>query len=116
MKKISLALAVITLSLSIGCKSQKETATNTPQKNERPEMGERGERPDPFLMDINDDGKLTKLEVTGKLLEDFDLLDVDGDNYLTKEELGIKDKPAGERPEGGRPGGGGGRGQGGHQR
>jgi len=103
MKKITLAFAVIALSLTIGCKSQKET---TATKEEKPGM-ERGERPDPFLMDINDDGKLTKLEVTGKLLEDFDELDTDGDNYLTREELGMDEKPEG-RPEGGPPGGGGG--------
>ncbi|PZE18888.1 hypothetical protein DNU06_03410 [Putridiphycobacter roseus] len=50
-------------------------------------------------MDINRDGKLSKLEVTGPLLEDFDKFDLNKDGFITKEELGEEPKPKGERPE-----------------
>ena len=115
MKKVAIALAVITLSLTMGCKSQKSATSNEPARLDTGKNNEkRPQGGDPFkTMDINNDGKLTKLEVTGPLLEDFDKLDVNGDYYLTKEELGIKDKPEGGRPEGGPGGGGLGGGQGG---
>lgn len=106
MKKISLALAVITLSLTISCKSQKETTSNKPARLDNGQNQQKPEGGDPFkTMDINGDGRLTKLEVKGPLLEDFDKLDINQDNYLTKEELGVKERPEGGRPQGG-PGGG----------
>lgn len=60
-----------------------------------PAMGapaEGGERPDPTQllerMDRNGDGKLALQEVQGRLAENFDTRDTDGDGFITIEELG----------------------------
>lgn len=48
-------------------------------------------------MDQNDDGKLSKDEVKGRLAEHFSKVDTDDDGFITKEELEKAPKPNGRR-------------------
>ena len=61
----------------------------------------RGERPtvDELIarMDNNKDGKLSKCEVDGPLLDDFSKIDNNKDGFLTKEELEKAPKPEREQ-------------------
>ena len=61
-----------------------------------PQRGEQGRPPsinDIFKMDLNGDGKLTKLEVSGPILQDFDKIDVNKDGFITRAELGEMPRP-----------------------
>lgn len=49
-------------------------------------------------MDANEDGKLSKKEVKGRLKKHFDKIDANEDGFLTKEELEKAPKPEGKRP------------------
>ena len=64
----------------------------------------RGERPtvDKLIarMDKNKDGKLSKGEVDGPLLDDFSKIDNNKDGFLTKEELEKTPKPEREQQQG----------------
>lgn len=51
-----------------------------------------------FKMDLNGDGKLSKLEVKGPILNDFDKLDLDKDGFLTRKEMSVAPKPKGPPP------------------
>ena len=53
-----------------------------------------------FKMDTNNDGKLSKTEVSGPLLTDFDKIDSNKDGFITRDEFKNAPKPQG-RPEGG---------------
>lgn len=50
-------------------------------------------------MDKDEDGKLSKKEITGPLKNDFSKIDTDEDGYITKEELKKAPKPKGRREE-----------------
>ena len=52
-------------------------------------------------MDSNGDGKLSKTEIKGRLLDDFAKIDTNGDGFLSKAEIQNAPKP--QRGEGGRP-------------
>ncbi|GAA5222010.1 EF-hand domain-containing protein [Membranihabitans marinus] len=79
------------------CGSQKETTSNQSQ-------AQRGNRQGPpsvediFKMDSNEDGKLSKEEVEGPLLEKFSTIDTNNDGYISKEEL--QNAPRPERRQG----------------
>ena len=95
----SIAAASLIL-ITVSCSSQKETAT----EKTKPTQERQGPPPnidEIFKMDINGDGKLTKLEVTGPILKDFDKIDINKDGYITRAEFGEMPKPQGP------PGGGG---------
>lgn len=49
-------------------------------------------------MDSNKDGKLSKEEVKGPLLNDFSKIDTNNDGYISKEELAKAPKPQGGKP------------------
>lgn len=50
--------------------------------------GKRGERREAIRdMDADQDGKISKEEAKGRILENFDAIDADADGFLTKEEL-----------------------------
>ena len=49
-------------------------------------------------MDSNKDGKLSKEEVKGPLLNDFSKIDTNNDGYISKEELAKAPKPQGGNP------------------
>lgn len=51
-----------------------------------------------FKMDTNGDGKLSKSEVKGRLLTDFDKFDTNGDGFITREEFQNAPKPNGGGP------------------
>lgn len=88
----------------VACKSQKETIDG--QQTEQTQQAERrGSRQGPpsmekvFQMDSNNDGKLSKTEVKGRLQKDFDKIDTDKDGFITKEEFEKAPKPSkGQRP------------------
>lgn len=44
-------------------------------------------------MDANDDGKLSKSEIKGRLKENFDKVDLDEDGFITAEEFEEAPKP-----------------------
>lgn len=97
-----IAIIILTILLAIGCSSQKEVATTTDNRpNQR--GGQRQSPPsvdDIFKMDANQDGKLAKSEVTGRLEKDFVTIDTDGDGFITKTELENAPKPQrGQRPQ-----------------
>lgn len=49
-------------------------------------------------MDANKDGKLSIDEVKGPIKNDFSKIDIDGDSFITKEELQKTPKPDRNRP------------------
>ncbi|MGP8306863.1 hypothetical protein WJM94_11995 [Vibrio sp. YIC-376] len=58
--------------------------------DDRPAPPPNGDRPEPPSfsdIDTNGDGVLTKGELKGPFLQDFDKLDVDGSGSLTEDEL-----------------------------
>jgi len=91
MKKTILGLSLL-LSLAV---------CNTTQAQDRAD--DQGERKGPppvsellKKMDTNEDGKLAKTEVKGKLSEHFDLIDIDQDGFITEEEMKKAPKPSGK--------------------
>jgi len=104
MKSIINLFSVAVLSIVlVGCASQNNQATNN---NQRPQQngqrggqqgGQRGTPPsfDQMLseMDANNDGKLSKGEVKGRLAEDFDNVDTDNDGFITESELENAPRP-----------------------
>lgn len=53
-----------------------------------------------FSMDENNDGKLSKSEVSGPLLNDFSKIDTNQDGFITREELEKAPKPNGAPRQG----------------
>ncbi len=92
---IILGLALCTM---MSCGSSKETVVSD---NSTETRGEKGHRKGGKLdidkvfkeMDANDDGRLAKIEVRGRLAERFDKIDADGDGYITKEEMKKAPRP-----------------------
>ena len=93
MKKITKAFVLGTIAcMMFACTSQKEQASS----NQRP-SGRQGGAPNYSQllseMDANQDGKLSKNEVTGPLQRDFAKIDSDGDGFITKTEVENAPKP-----------------------
>ena len=65
---------------------------NRPERRERPTFAEMIKK-----MDANEDGKLSKDEIKGRLKERFDVIDADEDGFITEEEFEKAPKP--ERKE-----------------
>lgn len=89
---------VLILSTLMACSSSKDTAVANESTEVRGERGPRkGGKPDIDKMfaemDANDDGRLAKIEAKGRLVEDFDRIDADGDGYVTKEEMQNAPRP-----------------------
>ena len=110
MKQNFLKVALFSIFLlGISCKTTSDTNNeNRPERMERREGqgerpqnrdGQRGERPSASKliaeMDVNSDGKLSKSEVKGPLLNDFSKVDVNQDGFITLEELQNAPKPEG---------------------
>lgn len=94
------------------CKSQQnsnDTTKQAPSQNERPQQSNGKQGPpsvdEIFKMDANGDGLLSKSEVKGPLLEQFDTIDSNGDGLLSKTEVQNAPKP--QRGQGGQGGQGG---------
>lgn len=51
-----------------------------------------------FKMDTDGDGKLSKSEVKGRLLTDFDKFDTNSDGFISREEFQNAPKPNGSGP------------------
>lgn len=107
LKKINLAVLGFAMSLFISCKSNKKEKTDDPKSHNKIENKERPKGPPPpsgkdmFLeMDENKDGQLSKNELKGPIVDQFDTIDTDKNGFLSKEELEAArpKKPAG-RPE-----------------
>lgn len=81
------------------CKSTKETGNNRSSQGGQPSVAEIFSQ-----MDSNKDGKLSKEEVKGPLLNDFAKIDMDSDGFISKEELEKAPKPSGQRPQQGQGG------------
>lgn len=94
---LMLALAFIT-----SCKAQQSTATSTssstPEKTRQTRQGGPPSVDQIFEMDSNNDGKLAKSELKGRILEQFDTIDADGDGFITRTEFENAPKP--ERGQG----------------
>lgn len=91
--------------IALSCSTQDKVVTydeSTPRSSQnRPQ---RGERPNIFEMDTNNDGLLSKSEVKGPIVNDFDAIDTNGDGYISKEEFEAAPKPErGGGQGGGRP-------------
>lgn len=83
MRLIKLVIVISVAILSISCSAQ--------SNDQRPPKGERSGPPSfkELLknMDANEDGKLAKAEIEGRLEKDFDKIDADKDGFITEEEL-----------------------------
>ena len=111
-------LNITTIALIAGftsCKSSSNTETSNTTKTEQSgkrgqQQQNRGKRPDATQilaeMDTDKDGKISKDEAKGPLVEQFSKIDTDQDNYISKEELENAPKPQRGGGEGGRPQGG----------
>jgi len=76
MRNYSVLVAILGTTLSMSA-----LAENQPPQNE-------GQQPPTFeQMDANHDNKLSPKEVKGPLFDDFKKIDVNGDGFLTKDEL-----------------------------
>lgn len=97
MKKIMFFLITGFCLLITSCGTQKETTSHSTQ-------AQGGHRQGPpsvdeiFKLDSNEDGKLSKEEVKGPLLERFSTIDSNEDGYISKEEL--QNAPRPERRQG----------------
>lgn len=117
MKKF-LFLAILTIAGLSSCKSSKtvtDNTSNTTQSDavenrtqQRPGGGERGQRGgrdrgEMFTrMDVNKDGKLTKDELRGPMVDRFEVIDTNKDGSISLEELKAAPRPQrGQRPNGG---------------
>lgn len=93
MKQISFILFVAITVLGASCNSAKSATQETmpPPTSERSERGEREGPPNVdqlfSRMDANNDDQLSKAEVKGPLLEQFDTVDTNNDGMLSKEEV-----------------------------
>ena len=99
MKKLIVILVILAILSS--CKSFDDTIEPTGRRGQH-ENGEEGRRR-PKLekiiakMDNNKDGKLSKEEIQGPLVEKFNEVDTNKDGFITLEEL--KDAPKRERKD-----------------
>lgn len=93
MKHLKLIMIFFGLTGLMSCKAQ----TQTPQQK-APSPQERGKKKPPtveetFKMDINGDDLLSKSEIQGRLLKDFDKIDANKDEFISREELKNAPKP-----------------------
>lgn len=92
-----LVLAMLITLLGISCSSQKEVVEDS-QTTDRGDR-QRGDRQGPpnidevFKMDTNNDGMLSKSELTGRLAERFDTIDTNGDGFITRTEFENAPRP-----------------------
>ncbi len=101
-------MAFALMALTTACSSQKKTTPTseesaTTTRAERPDRQRNQQGPPSmekvFEMDTNKDGKLSKAEVKGPLLNDFSKIDTNADGFISKEELEKAPKPQrGQRP------------------
>lgn len=96
----NLIIAALAMLLAVGCGSQK-TATSTAQST--PERRSQQGGPPSFAqllteMDANNDGKLSKSEVTGPLQNDFSKIDSNSDGFITQAE--VENAPRPQRGQG----------------
>jgi len=95
--KYALLILAVAMTTMISCNSSKETVQSNESTETRSEQSPRKGRMDMDKMfaemDANNDGRLAKLEVKGRLAENFDKIDTDGDGFITKEEMKNAPKP-----------------------
>jgi len=72
--------------------SPEQMQQDRPQQRERPSVSDMIAR-----MDTDKDGKLSKSEVKGRLLESFATIDTDEDGFITEEELEKAPRPEGRQ-------------------
>lgn len=105
LKNISLISFIL---VTISCSTQNKTVTydensaTTKSQQQGQRDGERGNR-DVFEMDTNNDGLLSKSEVKGPIVNDFDKIDTNGDGFISKIEFEAAPKPERAGQGGGRP-------------
>ena len=108
MKKVIIAVSIAVVSLgTYACKSSKN-ASNEGKKEQMGARQNRGEMnvEDVFKqLDANKDGKLSKSEVKGPLLESFSKIDTNEDGFLSKAEVEKAPKPKRQGPPNGGQGG-----------
>lgn len=91
----NLIIIFIVLLISVACNTSKNTASN----NDTPRPNRQGRQQGPpsvdeiFKMDTNGDGKLSKSEIKGPLLNDFAKVDTNNDGFISKSELENAPKP-----------------------
>jgi len=96
----SLLFIAIVATLTFGCKSQQNQIDDSVEQKSA-ERGDRnrGDRKGPpsigevFKMDANNDAKLSKAEVEGPLARRFDVIDINSDGFITREEFENAPKP-----------------------
>lgn len=103
------AAALVTTSCKTNQNNTTQTANSTTKTKtkagDRPTRGGGDKKGPPsidevFKMDANNDGMLSKTEVTGRLAEQFDVIDVDNDGLITRTEFENAPKPQrGQRPK-----------------
>lgn len=84
--KLSIYFGVIALLTSCQVKAQQQDRNS--ERKQPPSFQELIE-----MMDENEDGKLAKNEVKGRLKDDFDKIDLNEDGFISEEELEKAPKP-----------------------
>lgn len=98
-KQVTGILLVAIIFIASSCKSTRETKGNGSQQGGQPNIAEMFKQ-----MDANKDGKLSKDEVKGPLLNDFAKVDTNNDGFISKAEMEKAPKPSGRRPQQGQGG------------
>ncbi|MDA8693246.1 EF-hand domain-containing protein [Saprospiraceae bacterium] len=96
----NLIILMLSIAFMFSCKSKNAATTETEYKaNDRADRSQRGGRKGPmnidevFKMDVDGDGFLSKSEVKGRLSDNFDKIDTNGDAKISREELENAPKP-----------------------
>ena len=111
MKKLLIATTSLMLTVgSTSCKSSKDSTEDqwaSERSTTEKRMGERADRMSPedlfATLDLDKSGTLIKSEVKGRLAEQFDKVDTDGDGSLSLEEVKNMPKPQGGKRRGSAP-------------
>lgn len=93
MKTMNLKKGLITLVFCLGMVTFSNAQSNRGKgQKEPPGFSELLEK-----MDANEDGKLSKEEIKGRLKDNFDKIDTDEDGFISEEEFENAPRPKGRR-------------------
>ncbi len=95
MKSNLLSTAVLIFGLAVLNVNSANAQSNDRERKEPPTFGQLLKQ-----MDKDEDGKLSKIEIKGPLIDNFDKIDTDEDGFITETEFKKAPKPNRNKPQG----------------